>query len=165
MLTDDPPSWDDRRPELPIEAYRALQGQQIGVSDWVLVDQARIDAFADVTMDWQPIHIDAEAGARSPFGTRVAHGFLTLSLLSALASRIAPRITGTAVRINYGFDRVRFVRPVPSGARIRGRFTLVEVAESTPGAYRSTFDVTVEIEGQAQPALVARWISFANSHS
>lgn len=130
------------------------------VSRWFAVDQARIDAFAEVTEDHQPIHVDPAAGAASAFGTTVAHGFLTLSMLSAMAYDAMPDLApGPGVTgVNYGFDRVRFVAPVPAGARVRGRFAL-EGEERGPGWVSRRWDVTVEIEGAERPAIVALWIN------
>ena len=127
------------------------------VSRWFTVDQARIDAFAEVIEDHQFIHVDPERAAETRFGGTIAHGFLTLSLLSAMAYDAIP-LTG-ALSVNYGFDRIRFLSPVPSGARVRGRFTVAEVEERVPGETTMHRDVSVEIEGAARPALVARWLN------
>jgi acyl dehydratase len=138
-------------------------GELVGetfVSDWVLVDQARIDAFADVTEDHQFIHVDPEAAARTPFGGAIAHGFLTLSLLAPMALDAAIGIEGAVLGVNYGFDRVRFLQPVRAGARIRGRFTLADAREKGgAGRWLLTFDVAVEIEGESTPALSAKWLN------
>lgn len=138
--------------------FEALVGQEIGVSDWLTVDQGQIDAFADSTHDHQAIHVDPVAAAASPFGGTIAHGFLTLSLLSAMAYQ-TPKIAGEGMSVNYGFDRLRFVSPVRAGARVRGRFGLAGVDEIRPGELQVTLDVTVEIEGSERPALVARWLT------
>ena len=130
-----------------------------GVSGWRLVDQASIDAFANVTDDRQFIHVDpARASAEGPYGGPVAHGFLTLSLLPALLRGALPPIPGLRSSVNYGFDRVRFVAPVPAGARIRARFELRDAAFRGAGTLRLEWHVTVEIEGADRPALVADWI-------
>ncbi len=142
---------------LPRADFEALVGQEIGVSDWFLIDQSRIDAFADCTEDWQDIHVDPVAAKDNPFGTTIAHGFLTLSLLSAMVYQV-PSIEGVKMGVNYGFDRVRFVSPVPVGARVRARFVLAQFAEIRPGEVQTTLDVTVEIDGAAKPALVAVWL-------
>jgi acyl dehydratase len=124
-----------------------------------MVDQQRIDAFADVTTDHQFIHVDRDRAAKeTPFGTTIAHGFLSLSLLSAFAYEVLPAIEGNQMSVNYGFDKVRFVSPVRSGARVRGRFTLAEVKPRSPTELLSRTHVTVEIEGEAKPALVADWL-------
>lgn len=134
-------------------------GREIGVTDWLAVEQARIDQFADATDDHQYIHVDAERAARTPFGGTIAHGFLTLSLLSALASRGGGiKLENTVMGINYGLDRVRFVNPVRSGQRIRARFTLAGAEEKSPGRFLLRYAVTVEIEGEEKPALVADWL-------
>lgn len=133
-------------------------GQEVGVSDWILVDQARINAFADATEDWQFIHVDREAAARTPFGGTIAHGFLTLSLLSRMTFDATPVLEGTVMGVNYGLDRVRFLQPTPSGARVRGRFRLLEASEKGAGRWLLKHEVTVEIEGQDKPALIAEWL-------
>lgn len=145
-------------PIASIEEITAKVGSEVGVSDWILVDQARIDAFADVTEDPQFIHVDPEAAAKTPFGGTVAHGFLTLSLLSRMAADAMPRPDGVKMGVNYGFDKVRFMAPVRSGRRVRGRFTLVRFEEKKPGQWQFVHNVTVEIEGEEKPALVADWI-------
>lgn len=142
---------------LPLAEMRALVGRETGVSGWLTVGQDRVDAFADLSGDHQFIHVDPARAAESPMGGTVAHGFLTLSLLSYLAAGARPRPEGTVRSINYGFDRVRFVAPVPCGARIRARFVLAALEEH-PGEVRLAWDVTVEVEGLDRPALVARWL-------
>jgi acyl dehydratase len=139
--------------------YQRLLGQELGVSDWITIDQARIDAFADVTDDHQYIHVDAERAKSSPFGGTIAHGFLTLSLLSRMAYDVAPAVEGVVAQLNYGLNKVRFVMPVKSGERVRGRFVLKQIEERAPTQMLITHDVTVEIEGTARPALVAQWLS------
>ncbi len=145
-------------PIASIEDIQAKVGSEVGVSDWVLVDQARIDAFADVTEDPQFIHIDPVAAAKTPFGGTVAHGFLTLALLSRMAADATLRPEGVKMGVNYGFERVRFMAPVRSGKRVRGRFTLARFEEKKPGQWQFVHNVTVEIEGEEKPALVADWI-------
>ncbi len=141
-----------------IEELKTLVGEEIGVSDWFEVTQARISAFADATEDHQWIHLDAErARSHSPFGSTIAHGFLSLSLLPHLAAQ-AYRVEGDfKMGINYGLNRLRFVSPVPSGARVRARFALQSV-EDVPGGSQLTLAATVEIEGGQKPALVAEWL-------
>lgn len=144
--------------DVSLSDVKDLVGQEIGVSDWITVDQTMIDAFAKATLDEQFIHTDPErAKAESPFGGTIAHGFLTLSLLSALNYDALPRIRETTMGINYGFDAVRFVTPVKSGARVRGRFTLAEARFRGAAMLVTTYDVTVEIENEKKPALTARW--------
>jgi acyl dehydratase len=133
-------------------------GQEVGVSDWILIDQARIDAFADATEDRQFIHVDLEAAATTPFGGTIAHGFLTLSLLSRMAAEAMLVPDGIKMAVNYGLDRVRFLAPVRSGKRVRGRFTLESVEEKAPGQLLLRHTVTVEIEGEDKPALSALWL-------
>jgi acyl dehydratase len=145
-------------PIASIEAIALKVGQEVGVSDWILIDQARIDAFADITEDPQFIHIDPEAAAKTPFGGTVAHGFLTLSLLSRMAADAMPRPEQVRMGVNYGFEKVRFIAPVRSGKRIRGRFRLDRCDEKRPGQWQFTHQVTVEIEGEDKPALIADWI-------
>ncbi|HEX8467728.1 MAG TPA: MaoC family dehydratase [Allosphingosinicella sp.] len=145
-------------PIASIEDIQSKVGSEVGVSDWILVDQARIDAFAEITEDPQFIHIDPEAAAKTPFGGTVAHGFLTLSLLSRMAADSMLRPEGMKMGVNYGFERVRFMAPVRSGKRIRGRFTLARFEEKKPGQWQFVHNVTVEIEGEGKPALVADWI-------
>ena len=143
------------RAAIPASELAGRIGQEVGVSGWITVDQARIDAFADATEDWQFIHVDPEAAARTPFGGTIAHGFLTLSLLSKMTYEATPVLEGVVMGINYGFNKVRFLSPVKSGKRIRGHFKLLELVEKRPGQWQQTVEVTVEIEGEDKPALVA----------
>ena len=145
-------------PVASIEEIRDTVGTEIGVSDWILIDQARIDAFAAATEDRQFIHVDPEAAAKTPFGGTIAHGFLTLSLLSRMAADVFLRPDDVKMGVNYGLDRVRFLSPVRSGRRVRGRFTLKSFEEKRPGQYQFLHAVTVEIEGEDKPALLADWI-------
>ena len=145
---------------LTAEEMKARIGTE-SVSDWVEVSQAMINRFADATGDHQFIHTDPDRAALTPFGGTVAHGFLTLSLMPLLQARIedAPRLDGARIGVNYGGNKVRFVAPVRSGSRVRGRFRLLAFDEKTPGQFQQTTEFTVEIEGQEKPALVAEWIS------
>ncbi|MBV8970996.1 MAG: MaoC family dehydratase [Sphingomonadaceae bacterium] len=147
------------RAALPLADYRARVGTELGLSDWITVDQARIDAFADVTGDHQFIHVDPAAAAKTPFGTTIAHGYLTLSLLSAMAYDALPSVVGARMGVNYGMNKLRFMSPVRSGSRIRGRFALLAVDQRPDGSYQSTVSVAVEIDGEAKPALVAEWLT------
>ncbi len=134
-------------------------GGEIGVSHWFEIDQRRIDAFADAIDDHQFIHVDPERASRdTPFGSTIAHGFLSLSLLTAMGEGVLPTIAGEAMVINYGFDRVRFPAPVRSGARVRARFVLSEVTRRSDRELAARYAVTVEIEGGGRPALAADWI-------
>ncbi|MEJ6389331.1 MaoC family dehydratase [Gymnodinialimonas ulvae] len=141
-----------------MSALHAAIGQSLGASRWIAVDQTRIDTFADVTEDRQFIHIDPDAAARGPYGTTVAHGFLSLSLLSTLAYDVMPALGGYKSSINYGFDRVRFLAAVPSGARLRAQFTLADVTEKAPDRVLVKLTVELEIEGADKPALCADWL-------
>lgn len=134
-------------------------GSEIGVSSWLTVSQGMINAFADTTLDRQFIHIDPELAAKTTFGGTIAHGFLTLSLLSAMIQDALPPVAGRAMGVNYGFDKVRFVTPVKSGARVRGRFTLAELKHRSPKEVQVRYAVTVEIEGERKPALIADWLT------
>lgn len=134
-------------------------GQEIGLSDWHEVTQAKIDAYADVSGDHQFIHTDPHRAAQTPFGGTIAHGFLTVAMLSVMSYDVIPLFLGTKMSVNYGLNRLRFLSPVPSGARIRGRFVLAELTENVPGEITLIWDVTVEIEGAERPALVAQWIT------
>jgi acyl dehydratase len=145
-------------PIASLEDIRSRVGEEIGVSGWLLVDQARIDSFADVTEDRQFIHVDPEGAAKTPFGGTVAHGFLTLSLLSRMAADAMLVPEGMRMGVNYGFEKVRFLAPVRAGRRVRGRFTLTSFEEKRPGQIQFVHAVTVEIEGEDKPALVADWI-------
>ena len=150
------------KPVLTIAELEARIGQEIGLSPWILVDQARIDAFADVTEDHQFIHVDPQAAkARTPFGGTIAHGFLTLSLLSRMAIDALPHVAGRRMGINYGFDKVRFLTPLVSGSRVRGRFHMREVMRRGDKDVLFRYQVQVEIEGQDKPALVADWLGMA----
>ena len=134
-------------------------GKEIGVSRWFEVEQDRIDVFAEVTEDPQFIHIDPErAAAETPFGGTIAHGFLSLSLASAMAIDVGFGIEGSVMGINYGFDKIRFLQPVRSGKRVRGRFTLESATERKPGQWLMKQGLTIEIEGEDKPALIAHWL-------
>jgi len=137
----------------------AMVGTEIGVSDWTEITQDQINTFADVTDDHQFIHIDPEKAAQTPFGGTIAHGFLTLSMLSSMAGGTALVLDGIVMGINYGFEKVRFLTPVRAGKKIRGRFTLAEAVERNPGQWMLKYDVSVEVEGEAKPALMAQWLT------
>ena len=132
--------------------YRSLIGTEVGLSSWIEIDQARINAFALTTLDSQSIHVDPEAAKSSVFGGTIAHGFLTLSLLSAMAQEALPQIEGAKTGVNYGINSLRFVAPVRSGKRVRGRFVLVAVSDRSPGVVQATLGVQVEIENEPKPA-------------
>ena len=134
-------------------------GQQVGVSRWFEVSQARIDAFADCTEDRQFIHVDPEAAQATPFGGTIAHGFLTLSLASAMSYDAVAPLEGAVMGINYGFDRLRFLAPVRAGSRIRGRFRLLSAEDKGAGRWLLKHEITVEIEGEDKPALIAELLA------
>ncbi|WP_323761057.1 MaoC family dehydratase [Maricaulis sp.] len=136
-----------------------MVGTEIGVSDWAEITQDQINTFADVTDDHQFIHIDPEKAAQTPFGGTIAHGFLTLSMLSSMAGGTALVLDGIVMGINYGFEKVRFLTPVRAGRKIRGRFKLAEAVERNPGQWMLKYDVTVEIENEDKPALMAQWLT------
>ena len=137
-----------------------LIGVETGVSDWITIDQSRINAFAACTEDFQFIHINPdEAKEKAGFEGTIAHGFLVLSLFSNFAIHAAVALQGEQASINYGFEKLRFLNPVQSGSQVRGRFVLADAVERKPDQWLLSYDVTVEIEGQSKPAIVARWIT------
>ncbi|MCA8888953.1 MAG: MaoC family dehydratase [Parvularculaceae bacterium] len=146
-------------PVIKVEELSEYVGKQTGISDWLTVDQDRINVFADVTEDHQFIHVNPEAAKMTPFGTTVAHGFLTLSLLSKMAENSVLILDGVKMGLNYGFDKVRFMSPVKSGKRVRGHFTLMSADQKIPGQWQFKYAVKVEIEGEEKPALAAEWLS------
>lgn len=146
---------------VPIDTYRSYVDGGEFVSGWVTVDQPMIDMFAQATHDHQFIHVDpVRARAEGPYGGTVAHGFLSLSLLSTLAYDCMPGVEGMRIGVNYGFEKVRFVAPVRCGARVRGRFRLVGLTERAV-TLQSAWDATIEIEGSIKPALTAHWITIS----
>ncbi|HET7816731.1 MAG TPA: MaoC family dehydratase [Sphingomicrobium sp.] len=145
-------------PSASLDTIRSRVGEEIGVSGWLTISQGRIDQFAEATEDRQFIHVDPEAAARTPFGTTIAHGFLSLSMLSRMAAEAMLVPDSIRMAVNYGLDRVRFIAPVKSGKRIRGRFRLDSVEEKAPGQILLRHTVTVEIEGEDKPALTAEWL-------
>lgn len=146
-------------PTATLDEIRSRVGEEVGVSGWIEVGQDRITQFADATEDRQFIHVDAEAAARTPFGGTIAHGFLTLSLLSRMGPDAIIVPENVKMVINYGLDRVRFLAPVRSGKRVRGRFILDSIEEKAPGQILLRHLVTVEIEGEEKPALSAVWLT------
>lgn len=146
--------------EISLSDVAGLVGQEIGLSDWITVDQSMIDAFAGATNDHQFIHVDpVRAAAESPFGGTIAHGFLTLSLLSTMNYNCLPVIREQTMGINYGFDRIRFMSPVKCGKRIRGHFVLTDARFRGAGMMMTTYDISIEIENERKPALTATWIT------
>ncbi|HWC56696.1 MAG TPA: MaoC family dehydratase [Sphingomicrobium sp.] len=146
-------------PLASLTEIKSRVGQEIGVSGWMTVDQARIEAFADATEDRQFIHLDPDAAAQTPLCGRIAHGFLSLSLLSRMGAEAMLLPEGMKMAVNYGLDRVRFLAPVRSGRRVRGRFTLDSVVEKAAGQLLLRHHVIVEIEGEEKPALTAVWLA------
>lgn len=145
-------------PIASLDEIRSRIGEEVGLSRWLTIDQPRIDAFADATEDHQFIHVDLAAATAAGFGGTIAHGFLSLSLLSRMAAEAMLIPDGLKMAVNYGFDRVRFLAPVRSGKRVRGRFVLDSVEEKAPGQILLRHTVTVEIEGEDKPALTAVWL-------
>lgn len=142
-----------------LAAAEAKIGTEVGVSNWITVDQEMIDRFAETTHDDQWIHVDpARAAAETPFGGAIAHGFLTLSLASRFAYDCFPEVPGQVMGINYGFNRLRFLSPVAAGSRLRGRFVLKSVTRRKDTELLRENQLTIEIEGQDTPALVADWL-------
>jgi acyl dehydratase len=139
-------------------ALSARIGQEMGASPWLQITQSQVTLFADAVHDWQFIHVDAQRAAlESPYGGTIAHGFLSLSLLTALSKGVLPQFT-PSIEVNYGFDKVRFITPVKTGARIRGRYTLSAFSWRSPQEFVARYAVVVEIEGEPRPALAADWI-------
>ena len=143
---------------MKISDLPSLIGKEVGVSRWIHVDQARIDAFADTTEDRQYIHVDPERARETPLGGTIAHGFLTLSLASAMNFDAVEPLDGLVMGVNYGFDRLRFIAPVPAGSNLRGRFRLLAAEHKGGGRWLLRYEITVEIEGSDKPALVAEWL-------
>ncbi len=147
-------------PVVTKDELMAMVGQEIGVSDWMLIDQDRVNKFAEATGDFQFIHINEEAAKMTPFGQTIAHGFLSLSLMPALTAEAnLPRLDGIKMGVNYGGNKTRFISAVKVGKRVRGRFKLLEMDEKRPGQFQQTVEYTLEIEGEEKPALIAEWIS------
>lgn len=140
------------------DEFASRVGSELGVSDWIAIDQRMIDTFAEVTRDRYFLHVDPARAAATPFGGTIAHGFLTMSMLAHMAYQVCPGIAGTRTQLNYGFNRLRFVAPVPVDARIRGRFLLKEFS-AKPDRWQAIYDVVVEIEGKLKPALAAEWVA------
>ncbi len=137
----------------------ALVGKVMGTSSWMMIDQARIDAFAEVTNDHQFIHVDPVAAKATPFGGTIAHGLLTLSLLPSMIYEVIPAVNGTKMAANYGYNKVRFITPVRSGSRIRAHFKLLQFIEVKPHRWQQIIEATVDIENEDKPALIAEGIA------
>lgn len=147
---------------IDLKDYGARKGQAVGTSRWFEIDQKRINEFAEVTEDRQFIHVDPEEAAKTPFRGTIAHGFLTLSMLLPMAVDALPGINGRIMSVNYGFDKIRFVTPVPSGSKIRAHFKLVDVTPRSPREFLTRSEVSVEIQGIEKPALIAEWLGIAH---
>lgn len=143
------------------DKLKSMVGEELGTSEWFTIDQDRINAFADVTVDHQFIHIDQERAAATPLGGTIAHGFLTLSLVTHLTSQIGVMPEDMVMVFNYGLDRLRFVNPVRAGSRVRAHTKLLDVTDKGPGQLLIKTGVTVEIDGQDKPALVAETLMMA----
>jgi len=146
---------------VPLPEFLESAGRDLGTSDWLEIDQERIDTFADVTDDHQFIHVDPEAAAQTPFGSTIAHGFLTLSLVIPMYYPLAVYPENMVMGLNYGLNRVRFLAPVKVGSRIRLHAAIAEVTERSPGSFLVTHDVSVEIESGDKPALVGQLLTLA----
>jgi len=147
--------------KVTVDEIPASVGQEIGCSEWRTVTQEMINQFADATDDHQFIHVDPERAKETPFGSTIAHGFLTLSLLSTFAYEVLPELEGQTFGINYGFDNIRFMAPVKSGTRVRARFVLSDAEIRPSGRIVFHYAVTLEVENSRKPALTADWIIIA----
>lgn len=147
--------------EISLAEYQQLIGHEVGLSNWFEINQDRINQFADVTEDHQFIHVDSNKAKDTPFGSTIAHGFLTLSLLVPMSVDAVPKIVGRKMGVNYGFDKVRFISPVKVGKRVRARFTLQSVEPKSASEFLTRTQVVVEIEGQEKPALIADWLGMS----
>ncbi|MGD1956867.1 MAG: MaoC family dehydratase [Sphingomonadales bacterium] len=145
-------------PTILASDLQSYVGKETGLSDWIEITQPDVNAFADVTRDHQFIHVDVEKAKESPFGGTIAHGFLTLSLLSGFADGTTLALDGAKMGVNYGLEKVRFLAPVKVGKRIRGRFVLAEANERKPGVFQMIYEASGDIEGEDKPALSAQWI-------
>jgi acyl dehydratase len=149
----------EQRSQVPMKLAELHQriGQETGVSRWIVVDQKRIDGFAETTGDHQYIHVDPARAADGPFGTTIAHGLLTLSLMGEM-KEVFPEVSDLEMGVNYGFDKIRFLAPVKSGASIRARCRLAEMKEREPNSWLCRYHITIEMRGSDQPAVVADWL-------
>ena len=144
---------------IPLEEFKNLAGTELGVSEWLCIDQDRINRFADATDDHQFIHVDPERAAKTLFGSTIAHGYLTLSLVPYLNAQCMVAPQGTVMGINYGSDKIRFLQQVTTGSRVRSNTKVLSVREKAPGQWLLKAAVTVEIEGSDKPALIAELLS------
>jgi len=142
------------------QEMNALTGQVIGTSEWFEMSQERVNLFAEATGDFQFIHVDPDKARLTPFGGTIAHGFLTLSMLPVMLEKSdCPQVAGVKMAVNDGGNKTRFLAPVRTGKRIRGVFKLLELDEKRPGQWQQTIEMTIEIEGEAKPALICEWIT------
>ena len=147
-------------PQVPVTELKNYIGKELGHSDWLTVDQQRVDQFAECTGDHQFIHVDPEKAAQTPFGGTIAHGFLTLSMIPYLSAEAdLPKPDGIKMAVNYGGNKTRFINPVRSGKKIRGHWKLLEMTEKRPGQWQQTVEITIEIEGEDKPALICEWMT------
>ena len=144
---------------MTLDEVRSFTGKEIGVSDWFELDQGKINQFADLTEDHMFLHVNPEAAKATPFGSTIAHGLLTLSMMPVMAYQAMPGVSGTKMGVNYGYNKVRFMAPVKSGKRIRGHFVVQGIEDKGDGRQQITHDVSIEIEGESKPALVAEWMT------
>ena len=140
------------------ETIKSAIGTEVGLSEWTTITQEMVNQFAQLTGDPVRLHTDVELARKTPFGGTIAHGLLTLSMIGGFCTAAEVLMEGITMGLNYGFDKVRFVAPVKTGSRIRGRFHLRSMEERNPGQWVSTMDVIIEIEGESKPALVAEWL-------
>jgi acyl dehydratase len=149
----------EQRSQVPMKLAELHQriGQETGVSRWIVVDQKRIDGFAETTGDHQYIHVDPARAADGPFGTTIAHGLLTLSLMGEM-KEVFPEVSDLEMGVNYGFDKIRFLAPVKSGASIRARCRLTEMKEREPNSWLCRYHIIIEMRGSDQPAVIADWL-------
>jgi acyl dehydratase len=143
---------------LSVDQLNDYIGEEVGISEWLLVDQERINQFAEATGDHQYIHVDSERAAQTPFGTTIAHGFLTMSLMVLMGYEGSTKLKNSVMGINYGFDKLRFINPVKVNSKIRGRFRLISAEEKNTNQWLLKHNITVEIAGEEKPALVAEWL-------
>ena len=143
---------------LSVDQLNDYIGKEVGISEWLLVDQERINRFADATGDHQYIHVDSERAAQTPFGSTIAHGFLTMSLMVLMGYEGSTKLKNSVMGINYGFDKLRFINPVKVNSKIRGRFRLISAEEKNTNQWLLKHNITVEIAGEEKPALVAEWL-------
>ena len=143
---------------LNVDQLNDYIGKEVGISEWLLVDQERINQFADATGDHQYIHVDSDRAAQTPFGSTIGRGFLTMSLMVLMGYEGSTKLENSVMGINYGFDKLRFINPVKVNSKIRGRFQIISAEEKKPNQWLLKHNITVEIAGEEKPALVAEWL-------